>query len=51
MSRERSPQEYRHTLEICLKAGTRMKMLVEDLLLLAKIDAGKTTLEGRAHRP
>jgi two-component system, OmpR family, sensor kinase len=44
LSRDRSASEYRNTVEICMKAGTRMKSLVEDLLILAKADAGKLDL-------
>jgi heavy metal sensor kinase len=40
LSRERSNDEYRHTLATCLKASTRMRSLVESLLLLARADAG-----------
>ncbi len=48
LSRDRSPAEYKSTLEICYNAGTRMRMLVEDLLLLAKADAGKLELHRRS---
>jgi heavy metal sensor kinase len=45
LSRERSPEEYRKTLETCLRASTRMKGLVDSLLVLAKADAGRLTLD------
>jgi len=48
LSRERSNDEYRQTLAICLKASTRMRSLVESLLLLARADAGGLEM---AHRP
>jgi heavy metal sensor kinase len=48
LARPRSPQEYRETLETCLRAASRMTALVEGLLTLARADAG--TLELR-HEP
>lgn len=41
LSRARTPEEYRQTIEACLRAAVRMTELVEDLLLLARADAGK----------
>lgn len=45
LSRGRSAEEYRQTLETCLKASRRMRGLIDSLLLLAKADAGKLDLE------
>ncbi|HPF39556.1 MAG TPA: ATP-binding protein [Phycisphaerae bacterium] len=45
LSRERSAEEYRRTIEACQRSSTRMKGLVESLLLLARSDAGRLTLE------
>ncbi len=39
LKKERSPQEYRESLEIALKASQRMKAVVEGLLTLARADA------------
>ena len=44
LSRPRSAEEYKQTIATCQKAGGRMKMLVEDLLTLARADAGKLEL-------
>jgi two-component system OmpR family sensor kinase len=44
LSRERSAEEFRKTLETCLRASGRMKDLVDSLLLLAGADAGRLTL-------
>src|SRR5262245_36926725 len=41
LNRSRSPEDYRDTIETCLKAATRMTALVEGLLILARADAGK----------
>ncbi len=38
--RERSPEEYRQALQVCLRSSQRMKTLIDDLLLLARADAG-----------
>jgi signal transduction histidine kinase len=40
LNRERSPQEYRHALESCLRAAGRMQTVVERLLALARAEAG-----------
>ena len=45
LSRERSAQEYRKTIETCLRASDRMKGLVDSLLVLAKADAGRLSLD------
>src|SRR5262249_46143957 len=44
LSRPRSAEEYRQTLETCLRAEGRMTALVEGLLTLARADAGKLDL-------
>jgi heavy metal sensor kinase len=41
LSRSRSPEEYRQTLETCLRAVSRMGKLVDGLLTLARTDAGE----------
>ena len=45
LSRTRSPAEYQQTINTCQKASVRMKTLVEDLLTLARADAGKLVIE------
>ena len=40
LNKERSPAEYRETLESCQRAGQRMRKLIEALLGLARLDAG-----------
>ncbi len=44
LSRDRSGEEYRETLQVCHRASQRMRQLVENLLTLAKTDAGKLAL-------
>ena len=44
LSRERTADEYRKTIETCQRASSRMKGLVDSLLLLAGADAGRLTL-------
>jgi heavy metal sensor kinase len=44
LGRERSTDEYRQTLQTCLRASRRMKSLVDSLLALARADAGKLEL-------
>ena len=44
LNRERSPAEYRETLEACERAAQRMKRLTTSLLQLARFDAGQETL-------
>jgi signal transduction histidine kinase len=39
---ERTPAEYRETLEVCARASTRMLSLVERLLALVRAEAGST---------
>ncbi len=41
LSRERSPEDYRATLEACQRAAQRMRRLTESLLELARLDAGQ----------
>lgn len=40
LARDRSPAEYRETLEACQRAAQRMRALTESLLTLARLDAG-----------
>ena len=44
LSRPRSAHEYREALETCGRAARRMKGLVDDLLTLARADAGELEL-------
>ncbi len=44
LNRSRSAEDYRETLETCFRAARRMKLLVDDLLVLARADAGKLQL-------
>lgn len=44
LSRDRSAEEYRRMFETCLRASDRMKNLVDSLLLLARADAGRLSL-------
>lgn len=44
LSAPRPAEQYRQTIESCLRAAQRMKALVEDLLILARADAGKLAL-------
>jgi heavy metal sensor kinase len=39
--RERSPEDYRQALGVCLESSKRMKGLIESLLFLARADAGR----------
>ncbi len=45
LSRERSPAEYRQTLETCQRAAQRMRRLIESLLALARLDAGQEAMK------
>jgi heavy metal sensor kinase len=45
LSRDRSPEEYRKTIETCNNAAGRMKSLVESLLLLSHADVGELSLQ------
>jgi heavy metal sensor kinase len=40
LAKERSPEAYRDALGACLRAASRMKTLVDELLTLARSDAG-----------
>lgn len=44
LTRQRSAEEYRKTIETCLRAAKRMSALVESLLVLARADAGRLEL-------
>lgn len=44
LRRERSPEEYQHTLSSNLEEISRLSRLVEDLLMLARADAGRAEL-------
>lgn len=46
LSRERSGKEYRQTLETCERATERMRVLVNSLLELARVDSGDFELMG-----
>jgi heavy metal sensor kinase len=41
LARERSPAEYRETLQACQRAAQRMRGLIESLMQLARLDAGQ----------
>jgi two-component system OmpR family sensor kinase len=41
LSKPRTPEEYRTTLQTCLRAAQRMSNLAQGLLSLARVDAGK----------
>lgn len=45
LSRERSTEEYRDTLNACLRAGERMKSLTTNLLELSRLESGEVQLE------
>lgn len=42
LERERTPDEYREALGACCQTARRMRRLVESLLLLARVEAGRT---------
>ncbi len=42
--RERDPDEYRETIDVCHRAATRMKLLVDGLLTLTRSDSGDLDL-------
>ena len=44
LARERSPEEYRETIETCLEAAQQMRRLTESLLELARFDANQAGL-------
>jgi heavy metal sensor kinase len=45
LNKERSPGEYRETLEACQRTAQRMRRLIESLLQLARLDAGQETMK------
>jgi heavy metal sensor kinase len=45
LNRERSPAEYRETIESCQRAAQRMRRLIESLLELARLDAGQQPMK------
>ena len=45
LSRSRSPEEYRTTLETCRSAARRMKSLIDGLLTLARFDSDATAMQ------
>lgn len=45
LARQRTPEEYRAALEAALRSSRRMKLLVEELLTLARSDAGRLKLD------
>lgn len=45
LSRQRTAEEYRQTIEKCLRACQRMRSLVDSLLTLARADAGRLQLK------
>jgi two-component system OmpR family sensor kinase len=45
LSRLRSPEEYRTALQTCQRASSRMKSLIEGLLMLARFDSKRAVLE------
>jgi heavy metal sensor kinase len=44
LKKDRTPEEYRAALEVCLKASQRMRGIVDGLLTLARADAGEIAL-------
>lgn len=45
LNRERTPEEYQKTLQICQRSAERMRGLIESLLALARLDADVARLE------
>jgi two-component system OmpR family sensor kinase len=45
LTKERTAEEYKKTIETCLRAAKRTKSLVDALLVLARADAGKLQLK------
>jgi heavy metal sensor kinase len=50
LTQARSPEEYRQTIEACLRASQRMTTLVQGLLTLARADAGNPGAHFKAVR-
>lgn len=48
LSRERSPQEYRETIEACQRAAKRMQALTESLLQLSRLEARAEPMKNAA---
>ncbi len=48
LNRPRSVEDFRQTIVTCQTAGLRMRTLVEDLLTLARADAGKLEIQNSA---
>jgi two-component system, OmpR family, sensor kinase len=47
LSKERSPEAYREALGSCLRAASRMKSLIDHLLILARLDVAKQAFQGQ----
>ncbi len=45
LNRERTPAQYRESLEACQRAAQRMRRLIEALLSMARLDAGQESFE------
>jgi two-component system, OmpR family, sensor kinase len=45
LNRDRSPAEYRETVEACQRAAQRMRRMIESLLELARLDAGQDQMK------
>lgn len=45
LARERSADEYRETVQVCLQTAQQMRRLAESLMKLARFDAGQEILE------
>lgn len=45
LTRDRTAAEYRKIIETCFRASSRMKSLVDSLLILAKADVGRLSLD------
>ena len=45
LNRERTPEEYRQSLQACQRAAQRMRRLIESLLELARLDAGQEQMK------
>jgi heavy metal sensor kinase len=45
-SHQRSPQEYEHVVNRCLKVSRTMRLMVENLLMLARVDARQVRASG-----
>ncbi|MFC5051274.1 sensor histidine kinase [Rubritalea spongiae] len=45
LMRERSPEKYRETIQVCHESAEHMQSLIESLLELAKVDSGEFSVE------